>query len=139
MPRKAKESIIKVSAKGFMSLKDFLLVGRVDNANVVDEYNTGPEWIKLYETAKKQFLAYGLNPPMGAFVTTLRSGMGGPCGILKKITGIESYGDKEFFILERGESSQENLSYLVDKLIWWAYFVVVPNSERPKEPESILE
>ena len=138
MGRKAKEKTIKVSAKGFMSLKDFLLVGRVDNPSVIDEYNTGPGWIKLYETAKKQFLQYGLNPPIGAFVTTLRSGLGGPCGLLKKITGIETYGDKEFFILDRGENSQENVSYLVDKLIWWAYFVVIPESEKPKEPESIL-
>lgn len=137
MPRGAK-TVVKVSAKGFMSLKDFLLVGRVDNHNIVDEYNTGPGWLKLYETAKKQFLAYGLNPPIGSYVTTLRSGLGGPCGLLKKITGIEVYGDKEFFILDRGEKSQENLSYLVDKLIWWAYFVVVPDSEQPKEPENIL-
>ena len=138
MGRKRKENTIKVSAKGFMSLKDFLLIGRLDAPSIVDEYNTGPGWIKLYETAKKQFLLHGLNPPIGAFVTTIRSGLCGPCGLLNKITGIETYGDKEFFILDRGENSQENVSYLVDKLIWWAYFVVIPESEKPKEPENIL-
>jgi len=138
MPRKAKEKIIRVSAKGFMSLRDFLLVGRVDNESVIDEYNTGPEWIKLYDIAKTQFLTYGLTPPIGAFVTTLRGGMGGPVGLLKKITGIETFGEKEYFILERGENSQENVSYLVDKLIWWAYFIVIPESEQPKKPKDIF-
>lgn len=137
MPRKAKT--IKVSAKGFMSLRDFLLLGRVDNHSVIDEYNTGLGWTKLYDTAKKQFQLYGSNPPIGSYVTTLRSGLGGPCGLLKKITGIETYGDKEFFIVDRGENSQENISYLVDKLIWWAYLVVIPESEQPKKPEDILK
>lgn len=121
-----------------MTLRDFLLVGRIDDENVVNEYNTGPEWIKMYETAKKQFLAYGLSPPIGAFVTTVRSGMGGPVGILKKIAGIETYGEKEFFILDRGENSQENFSYLVDKLLWWAYFTVIPESEQPRPLKNIL-
>lgn len=130
--------VIKHNKNSFMSLKDFLLLGRVDNHSIIDEYNTGPGWIDLYEKAKKQFKIYGSSPPIGSHVITMRSDLGGPCGSIKKITGIETYGDKEYFILDRGEYSQENVSYLVDKMIWWAYFSIIPESENAKEPVSIL-
>lgn len=138
MPRKAK--VEKTSCKGFISLHDFLLIGKVDDESVIDEYKTGPQWIQLYETAKKQFKIYGFSPPVGSFVAAIRSGMGGPIGTLKKLTGIDSLGGKQFFLLDRGDNSQENVTYFVDKLIWWAYFAVIPDgdSKKPKEPESIL-
>ena len=138
MGRKPKDGTEKTS-KGFMSLHDFLLVGRVDDESVIDEYKTGPQWIQLYETAKKQFKLYGPNPPIGAFVVAIRSGLGGPIGIVKKIIGIEYFGQKEFFQIGKDKDpSEEEPLYLVDKLIWWAYFAVIPESEKPKEPESIL-
>ncbi len=137
MPRK-KKSEGELSCKGFMSLQDFLLVGRVDDQDTVDEYKTGPEWIRMYETAKKQFHAYGLNPPLGSFVVTTRCGFGGPIGIIKKLTEIEVFGDKEYFVLESGDRTQEKMSYLVDKPLWTAYFIVIPESEKPREPEDIL-
>ena len=140
MPRKPKAKEASVSSS-FISLKDFLLLGRVDDERIVDEYKTGPEWINLYEAAKKQCKLYGDSPPIGSTVATVRSGIGGPVGILKKITGTESFGNEEYFVLARAESSQDSLNYLVDKSTWWAYFLVIPEdsrSEKKLEPESIL-
>lgn len=137
MPRKPKGET--TPTKGFISLRDFLLIGRVDDESVIDEYKTGPQWIQLYETAKRQYQQYGQTPPFGSYVASIRSGLGGPIGTVKLLSGIEKFGDNEFFVLDRGEKTQENISFLVDKRFWWAYFAVIPESEKKKkEPESIL-
>lgn len=133
---KAKSS----SNKAFISLHDFLLIGKFtspgeSNSN---ELRSGEEWVALYESAKNQHKMYGYNPPLHSMVSTIQSGFGGPRGMLKVISGIDKYGLDEYFILDRGEQYQENVSYLVDKRVWWAYFVVIPGQPEKKEPDSIL-
>jgi hypothetical protein len=142
MRRKVSEklqTILPISS--FPSLRDFLALDHKD------EYRTANEWLTLYENAKKQCKMYGVEPPVGTSVMMLRSGFGGPRGIVKVIEGTEVYNEKEFLILQPQETDyQENLSFLIEKDVWWSYFMVIPgqeikeeeNNNQKKHVESIL-
>lgn len=122
-------------SKAFISLRDFLLLGNMDPDLDSEEYNTGVQWVQLYELAKKQWKQYGDSPPIPSFVTTIRSGFGVPIGSVKKIIGMERFGDSKYLVLGRANISQEDISYLIDVKTWCAYIAVTTDH---KEPESIL-
>jgi hypothetical protein len=137
MPR-----IPKKENSSFINLREFLLIGRLEESEKHNEdYRTGREWVALYEAARNQHKLYGMNIPLPTVVAMTRSGFGGPQGIPKVIPAIERYGDEEYYLLVPADKSQEDMVYYIDRSQWWAYCVVIPAQEQTpnvKELENIL-